>query len=473
MTAGHAVLILVHGTGDMTAELPSDVDPLGADAPAPLKWWQEGSEFAVWLRSRLATGDGAPLSSDGFFEFRWSGRNSEKAREEAAKKLAAISGELAESGRQLHYLAHSHGGNVVRRALELGVRSNRSFIGNVRSVTAFGTPFFHYTMSALLTPFVLSGIVSTLLLLLIALLYRRLEQTPSVDVKPVLLFTGLLLGGMALSTLFAFLRNAARLARHRRGSLGRVGDRVDFVNFLTRRDEAISLLMSFNDTIVLMRRRVIGDEFHSSPLGCGIQLSTLVSFVAVTLGIWTDSGGTAEELLRSSSSLDAWAIRGLISLVVGALAALFIAGVLTLSIVLPLSLAAAVMDRMITARLKGIAFGADAGNGISSVSTCPWPGFDHVARHVPEALEEEIENHIASNTSGLWGRVRTGLAPGVPLIEQDISSVVAEALSWDELSHTVYYRVESFAELIARRLHETGDWTYLGRPLSREVGSLP
>lgn len=472
MATDRPVLIFVHGTGDTMADLAPAGDLLAGEQVVPLKWWQIGSEFEGWLRSRLGTRGGAPLSEGAFLEFSWSGRNSERAREEAAKKLSTLSGELAESGCGLHYLAHSHGGNVVRRALELGARGKRPFIGSVRSVTAFGTPFFHYTISALMTPFLISAIALGPMLLIIGLLFRRLTLGLSEDMQTVVIYAALLMAGMALSTLFTFLTNAARLARYLPSSLRKFRDEIDFINFLTRRDEAISLLMSLNDHIVLMRRRIIGDEFHASPLGCGIQLSMLAIFLGVTVAIWSDSSEIALALVESRSSLDAFAIRGVISLVVGGLAAFFIGGILTLVIVLPLRAAGAFMDMMITARLKRIAFGSDAGNGLSSVDTCPWPGFEHVVRHVPAELEEQIERHIASNTTGLWGRLRLGLAPTTPLIQQDFPSVVAEALTWDELSHTVYYRVESFAELIANRLHATGDWTLAGPSHPGSAGSI-
>jgi hypothetical protein len=108
----HYVLI-IHGTWNAPASTE------GA------KWYQKAGAFAEALASRLA---GTPLagavwrSSKGrLTDFSWSGDNTHDARLNAATALCGeiLSIRASDPTARIHLVAHSHGGNVVLKALEL------------------------------------------------------------------------------------------------------------------------------------------------------------------------------------------------------------------------------------------------------------------------------------------------------------------------------------------------------------------
>jgi hypothetical protein len=113
------VIITVHGTGDATVD---DENP---------KWWQPSSPFIARVFKRIkAEGMEADVHS-----YYWGGANSQaermKSSERFAKKLKSDF-----SDKEVHIVAHSHGGNVVLDALSQlgGVRER------IASVLLVGTP---------------------------------------------------------------------------------------------------------------------------------------------------------------------------------------------------------------------------------------------------------------------------------------------------------------------------------------------
>lgn len=112
------VMILVHGTWGRGFN-PSDpfVDSArnlpGNTIPAP-RWFDLGSAF----RSRLERALEENLHI-AFEPFHWSGANSVFARNDAALTLCERLKSLHSKGEQIVIIAHSHGGNVALRALEL------------------------------------------------------------------------------------------------------------------------------------------------------------------------------------------------------------------------------------------------------------------------------------------------------------------------------------------------------------------
>jgi hypothetical protein len=93
-----------------------------------LKWFQLDPEnpenFCYRLNQALASG---PLRDAVWRQcpgtevvFKWSGDNTHEAREEAAEKLCSLLLDMRQSDPEarIHLIAHSHGGNVVLKAIE-------------------------------------------------------------------------------------------------------------------------------------------------------------------------------------------------------------------------------------------------------------------------------------------------------------------------------------------------------------------
>jgi pimeloyl-ACP methyl ester carboxylesterase len=105
-------IILVHGTF------------AAPRVGGPSQWYQPRSEFCQDLDARLKKLGSrarcwAHLTDDspGFF---WSGRNDWTARAAGAADLARLMHALIKDGWRVHVVAHSHGGNVLLEALDIG-----------------------------------------------------------------------------------------------------------------------------------------------------------------------------------------------------------------------------------------------------------------------------------------------------------------------------------------------------------------
>jgi hypothetical protein len=105
-------VMLIHGTWN-------------SPTPGEVKWYESGGAFAKKLARRL---EGSPLAGAVWrrccgngCNFSWSGDNTHDARLEAAEKLSAtlLGIRVADPKARIHLVAHSHGGNIVLKALEL------------------------------------------------------------------------------------------------------------------------------------------------------------------------------------------------------------------------------------------------------------------------------------------------------------------------------------------------------------------
>lgn len=128
------VVLLIHGTGGS----PEDEGP---------RWWQKGSAFSLALASTLSPEIESGPEIDRVFH--WTGRNSERDRRDAGKKLLHELIKL--QGRNCHLVGHSHGGSAIFHALVEAERCNVT-LDCVRSICTVGTPFltFQPKLSALL-----------------------------------------------------------------------------------------------------------------------------------------------------------------------------------------------------------------------------------------------------------------------------------------------------------------------------------
>ncbi len=122
------VIVTVHGTGDGS--------PLDDGEPREGgRWWQTDSAFTRKIQAEV--GDRNLF----WLPFHWSGDNSELRREAAVEPLAELCGALSDHKVQYFVLAHSHGGNLIDRAI-MRHRYRMGFSDDCRGIVSIGTPFF-------------------------------------------------------------------------------------------------------------------------------------------------------------------------------------------------------------------------------------------------------------------------------------------------------------------------------------------
>lgn len=136
------VLVLVHGTWATNAT-----------------WTSRDAPLATTLAARL--GPGVQIE-----RFQWSGRNNYRARETAGERLADVLEALIKRhpDAKLFVVAHSHGGNVARYALERGELASQ-----VQGLVTMGTPFLE-AKARKVYPFVWLAVHGLLFLLAIYVL---------------------------------------------------------------------------------------------------------------------------------------------------------------------------------------------------------------------------------------------------------------------------------------------------------------
>ncbi len=105
-------IINVHGTFAAKKEHTGDA------------WWQFGSAFCESLTGHLPDNISV-LPAE--LTFHWSGENSERAREQAARDLLDF---LDTLDRPFHIVAHSHGGSLVWRTLKLSQARSIAFLND-------------------------------------------------------------------------------------------------------------------------------------------------------------------------------------------------------------------------------------------------------------------------------------------------------------------------------------------------------
>ncbi|MCP1805984.1 esterase/lipase family protein [Bradyrhizobium japonicum] len=114
-------------------------------------WWKPDGDFCRFLDDQLKQRgskakcwDSIP-AAEAISEFGWSGLNSEASRSHAAELLSRKIVRLSRKPliKKIHFVAHSHGGNVLLKSLLL-CRSEISYT-KLGSVVFLGTPFFEYS----------------------------------------------------------------------------------------------------------------------------------------------------------------------------------------------------------------------------------------------------------------------------------------------------------------------------------------
>lgn len=158
-------IVPIHGTNAASSQIVGT------------QWWQFSSDFEQQLRTKLKS-DSLMV---GWRPFVWTGKNSERARQSAAKSLANFLKPItAKQEERICLICHSHGGNVARYAVaNLLSESERE---KIELIIYIGTPFTNGSLKnwvrILLSSrtILLNGIVFILALLALASLFGGWDE---------------------------------------------------------------------------------------------------------------------------------------------------------------------------------------------------------------------------------------------------------------------------------------------------------
>lgn len=450
----HLAIVTVHGTGDTAEEL---------EGP---KWFQRGSAFASALQDDLAA---AGLDSE-IIPLLWSGANSATGREQGSRKLLRAIGELRRQGKQVHVLAHSHGGNVATdAACMLGWKATTPH-PKLTSLTTVGTPFLHARMS-------LSETIGAWVFLAIVVLgfFASLGAGSLVFYQvssgqsgwPGWLGRGVLLPlGMLAASVFAFpiaLAGVRRVQWIRRGPQSDTRIRAIW----HPADEAISFLKQLELTKIdpfppnaLFRRSRSGAVTWGVRAALSVGPIALVTLLSWPL-VWSAYGMLRARGLPAMSLVDAVGPTlgdqfRLDAVSYSVLLAMFGATVFAVVYVL-YRLAFGVLaefafrgalNRSVGGALKGIALGRDGENRIGDVDVkSRYFGVEESI--VSGEAAERMAAVSADATRRLFEKYRSsvfrvGGDPGNTLRE-----LSHDALTWDSLVHTGYFDQPEIRRMIA------------------------
>jgi hypothetical protein len=381
------LVLLIHGTA------AADPDDRGT------KWWQCESAFWTDLNRQLAP-DAACGSPDGGV-FHWSGLNSEGARRQAGRALYQWLRKLDDEGREVHLVAHSHGGSVIWHALLESLAAKHPLAG-LRSWITVGTPFLRFRSDRhawwMILPLVAAAFVA------VATIDRAqlLIQTWTAMFRENLGRSAVSLVGLWSLIAIAIGVSLVRLVR------------TAFAHLRQRR----------RDALAEAAWREYGDRW------CGLSSSEdeAINGLATTLALEgaimpRASGGGNSATGRFASILTA-PFRFLQNRLIAPLGDQFI------------------WDR-VTRHMQG----ADVfGLRLASVDRTPVAAAP--TRTVPRKVNEELRELANRKAAEVMTDFRDGL--GKP----DIFARLQRRLSWNELIHTSYFDVAPMRNLLARRIRE-------------------
>lgn len=258
-------IILIPGTGELTPSYQTKSEQTTTGA-AKVRWFEEKSDFREHFLLRLIKG----LKPEDVLLFEWSTDNKFSERERWAVKLVRFIERNTKPDENVHIIAYSHGGNIVRR-LTNQARSKRIH-GRVKSIVTIGSPF----LVEKTTP--IYWLVNAIFLFAMAscvyLLYAALHGNVSRVVRALHPVEASILFG-ALFTLIYFSWFCAFDMWPRTRFGAKSGKRWSAISLRHNHDEAISLLRS----CVFVRESL---QFPSLlPAHIGLWLFTLLYIIVV------------------------------------------------------------------------------------------------------------------------------------------------------------------------------------------------
>jgi hypothetical protein len=439
-------VITVHGTGD------------GASSAAGAKWWQQGSQFAQLLEKRLAEkGVGVDI-----VPHMWSGANSALEREKGGDGLSDMIKRLDDEYASIHVIGHSHGGNVANIAADLlGWGRKKRAAKRIASMTTVGTPFFKTSTGAAESfggfMFFWITIFSAILFAAVILLWMIGTIFPSADSERaragvLALFTSqeswfvwasaaIMIASMTFMLRLA-IEGIRRIFRPRKQAPGE--QRIFAI--WHRNDEAISFLQNVEQLPI--------EPFPKGALFRGSRNKAITWGVR---GVLLSAAAGFFVLNGAKTTGDA-ASQFWVATIFGLMLAPLTFSLVYLGYRYIVGLALEILARgrlnsFISATLKGIAFGKDGDQRISSTSTS-----SHTLQTIELVLEGPVAERMQTSSSAAAGKLiekyRWSLFTVGADTNASVTSLSTDAMTWDSLIHTTYFDQPELAETIGDYIAE-------------------
>jgi hypothetical protein len=433
--------------------VPGTFDAKPADKGQKLRWWEYGGDFQNTLRAH-------PFSNPGRLRvahFSWSGDNSEAARDSAADLLADELRVLRAANWTVFVVAHSHGANVVRMAIRrLQARDLP------RCVFAVGAPFFVYNRRAQLERLSVGLVLSSVLVVTgVWLCYAALSRVAleMVPIAAALSSFPVTVGSVAMTLggfgILGFIASTIAGARARK----RLGHSLRWVLVHTELDEALSMLFRLSGPVFqtgafddFIKRH----KFPRHPLarGSAICLVVIVVLQALSWALssveWAETPLVFMVLILVLSALLTTALAWGVS---GILGEWILRGYRWLRFKW-----LQIQDKHIGAFVRSRTYGDDFGAGIVSVHSEPDEG-TVVRPDIPQECIDELELLSAHAVRETWAKLRARLGQDRAARRITPLSDLKEAVSWQELDHTLYFKSAKFRaflkDLIAAEIVES------------------
>lgn len=447
-------VVTVHGTNDST-EAPDSEDA---------KWWEPRSRFCARLISVLA----AKGFEAEIIPHKWSGANSELARERGAFDLSKQVPRYASGREGLHIVSHSHGGNVANHAAELrgwGMRGRRRFIS---SLTTVGTPFFkpHFGAAQYLGAigFLLLTFASLITLGVVTFLSFQHRLAMGDPAHAEMIAVAAIFALTVIAYAFALplaMQGARRMSRFR--------ERL-------RTGEKIFSIWHPNDEAIAFLQRVERLELQPFPKGAlfrgsrtpAILWSVRIVFAIVLVCLIVGAGSLLILMLANEGVIGAnsWLLEHrlqrsealtLLGVGVGGALAFFTLFYLLVRFcfgIVPEFTLRSPLNRWIGNLLRGMAFGIDTDQRLGDVST-----ISHSHPTIERKLDGALANTLQSNASGaaheLIAKYRWALF-GVGAADNDtLAQMATDTLTWNSMIHTTYFDHNEVADMIAEHIAAT------------------
>lgn len=420
------VAILVHGTNDGCEGQQVD----------PARWYSSNSHLVQMLKTPDPNGNFVDVEV-----FRWSGANLESQRAHWAGELRRKI--KAHGSRPMIIIAHSHGGNVVRRAMAA------QHFPSVRMVVAIGTPFFHYDSVQrfwnLAPQLLLALLLAVPGVLGLAYCLERIQQASIVE---LVIVAALSLAGLAIACLIALMTALQILTIFEDDdSPPQNHDQTRWFNVCSKNDEAF-LLLNFVAGRMTFGQRSDGRELFR-PYIFGTASAAMVAVLAAIAfanlplrqqGIWLDSSSTALEIAFVSAAIAA------LVLLMFALGAVIYGLLRKVSVGLRLTGVSA-LEEIAAKQVRKAAFGDDDGFCIAGVSLHPW---NRVGEELPlsKAIHDELEAQASASSADAISQLRRLLSEAKSVTTPRRWDRFLEVLTWNELVHTLYLKTPSACLLI-------------------------
>ena len=453
--------VTVHGTGD------GDFAAVGEEP----KWWETTSAFCKDVLANAPPGS----STDPFV---WSGANDEVHRRQAAEALYRKLREA--SADRVVLIGHSHGGSVIATALHLAA-ARRDTLPNLERWVTIGTPFIQ--MRRRLFPWERYGLFGQTLLSFAVLLtlvaaFAALEQTFFWQAAVVsgVFGVALCLALLRLTQRTARMLSSRQVARRFEESfsprwLGLASSHDEATNGLARLP-AVKLTL-FDWTIVAPIARTVVSAAFIALAGVawltfgGADTSFAPAFFEITtdiqqrltwgflqwIGVVFEYFFHEPTLFLNYLMIALWAVLT-IALYLAVLWVLLRLTDVAVRATVGLALASG-LNRSVNEMILKRAYGnTTTGEFAFAARTTPFKNGPEVER-LPDAVNATLLAFARTHAGETLARLHDTLFQEGDVANETLVKSILERISWRELIHTAYFKVEEARRYIAARIAQT------------------